>query len=124
MIFLELLGRTRVRVNSHEIFEFPTEKVRGMLSFLALEAGQPHPRESLAGLFWPEQDAGAARNNVRKSLHRLRSLLDACEPGFSDRHFIVSRDHIQLDPATLWVDAHEVAQIIATTRSTQAPPVA
>ncbi len=117
MIFLELLGRTRVRVNSHEITEFPTEKVRGMLSFLALEAGQPHPRESLAGLFWPEQDNGAARNNVRKSLHRLRALLDACEPGFSDQHFIVSRDHIQLDPATLWVDAHEAAQLIATTEA-------
>ncbi len=113
MIQLELLGQFKARIGSQELIGFPTEKVRGLLSFLALEAEHVHSREILAGLFWPEQTNAAARNNVRKSLHRLRTLLDGCEPGLSDRHFIVSRDHIQLDRSAIWVDALVVEEAIA-----------
>lgn len=113
MIYLELLGKFRASVDAREIIGFPTEKVRSLLCYLALESEHAHQRETLAGIFWPEQESAAARSNVRKSLHRLRSLLDESDPGLSAEHFIVTRDSVQIIPSAVWIDANEVTRQIA-----------
>jgi len=43
-----------------------------LLVFLATEATRPHHREALAGMFWVDRLAAAARNNLRQALYRLR----------------------------------------------------
>ena len=47
-----------------------------LLAFLGHQADWVS-RDRLAGLFWPEQAAAAARSNLRKVLYRLRELPDA-----------------------------------------------
>ncbi|MCA9971483.1 MAG: winged helix-turn-helix domain-containing protein, partial [Anaerolineales bacterium] len=58
---------------------FPTDKVRALLAYLAVEQGRPHRREALAALLWPEQPDAQARRNLRLTLHRLKQALDAAD---------------------------------------------
>ncbi|EHR69770.1 putative transcriptional regulator [Burkholderiales bacterium JOSHI_001] len=46
-----------------------------LLAWLAIEG--PTPRIKLAGLLWPEHELGAARNNLRQRLFKLRKLAGA-----------------------------------------------
>lgn len=53
----------------------PRRKEQGLLAYLAMEADQPHSRDSLVGLFWPELPPSDARNNLRVALSRLKRHL-------------------------------------------------
>ena len=57
-------------------------KALGLLVYLAV-TGQPHSRDALAALFWPEARSGQARTNLRTLLHRLAQALgsDLLEAG-------------------------------------------
>ena len=46
-----------------------------LLSFLAVHADAPQPRQRLAALFWPDSTERQARTNLRRELHHLRVLL-------------------------------------------------
>jgi DNA-binding SARP family transcriptional activator/predicted ATPase len=54
----------------------PRRKEQGLLAYLAVEADQPHSRDSLIGLFWPDLATADARNNLRVTLSRLKPYLD------------------------------------------------
>src|SRR5262245_32573112 len=72
---LSLLGGFDVARDGRLVTHFRSEKVRALLAFLAVEAGRPHPRTSLAGLLWPDQPDAAARRNLSQTLVRLRQAL-------------------------------------------------
>jgi DNA-binding SARP family transcriptional activator len=76
-LYLELLGGFICRTAAGNRIEFPTRKVRGLLAYLALNAGRPQPRERLAGLLWDDRPEALARANLRKTLARLRAALPA-----------------------------------------------
>lgn len=73
---------------------------RKMLALLAylLVTRQPHSREALATLFWPDFDTSSALANLRRDLSRLKELLgDGC--------LLIEREKVQVDPqAALRVD--------------------
>src|SRR5712692_3503941 len=71
---IALMGPPAITLDGEPI-TFKTQKVQALLAFLAVEAQQPHRREELTGLLWPEQPEEAARLNLRVSLHRLREAL-------------------------------------------------
>ncbi len=50
----------------------PVRKTLALLVYLALEGRSP--RDRLADLFWPELDEPTARRNLRRALHRLRTV--------------------------------------------------
>ena len=50
-------------------------KALALLGYLAM-TGRSQDRDSLIGLFWPEFDAAAARNNLRRELSLLKSTQD------------------------------------------------
>ena len=54
---------------------FASDKVRALLTFLALSPDRPHRREALAGLLWPEFPERSARTNLRNALANLRQVL-------------------------------------------------
>jgi DNA-binding SARP family transcriptional activator len=59
---LRLLGPPEVRLGGEPAVGSASDKVRALLYYLAVEAGRPHRRESLAGLLWsddPERSATA-----------------------------------------------------------------
>ncbi len=78
-------------------------KLLALLTYLSVAApggpGEFHRRDTLLGLFWPEQDQGHARASLRKAVHVLRRALGA--------EVIVARgdEELAVAPEQLWCDA-------------------
>src|SRR6478672_4098270 len=69
------LGPFRVTLGGETITGFATDKVRALLAYLAVEGGQAHRREALAGLLWPNYPESDALASLRQALRRLRQAL-------------------------------------------------
>jgi predicted ATPase/DNA-binding SARP family transcriptional activator len=54
---------------------FESDKVRALLAFLVVTPDQPHRREMLAGLLWPEYPERSARASLRNALANLRRTI-------------------------------------------------
>ena len=103
-IKLLLLGSFQALAGAEAITQIPTDKVRALWAYLAVEAARPHRRESLATLFWPDWSDADAKRNLRQSLHRLRHLLDTAVPHSSDTLLLITRQTIQLTPTAFYLD--------------------
>jgi DNA-binding SARP family transcriptional activator len=81
-ITISLFGSFQVRLGEIQVTSFRSDKVRALLAYLAVEANQPHRRDALAGLLWPELPEQKAHDNLRLVLHRLRGALagESSEP--------------------------------------------
>ncbi|MBK9713118.1 MAG: alpha/beta fold hydrolase [Kouleothrix sp.] len=94
---LYVFGTPRLEHDSQPI-ELNLRKALALLVYLAA-TGQPHSRDALATLLWPEGDQSEGRARLRRTLHRLNlalgeTILDA------------SGDSIRLHPdADLWIDS-------------------
>jgi adenylate cyclase len=75
-LLIHLLGPFQVILDGQPVIDFESDKVRALLAYLALEADQPHRREKLAGLLWPEWTERSARANLRRALVNLRKVID------------------------------------------------
>ena len=92
-----LFGPPRVERESQ--LDQVNRKILALLAYL-LVTQQPHSREALATLFWPDFDTSGALANLRRDLSRLKELL-------GERFLIIEREKIQADPeAALWVDVN------------------
>ncbi len=94
---LSFLGSFQVHRAGQPVTGFKSLKVRALLAYLSLQAEQPHRREALAGLLWPELPEERARHNLRVALNNLRQLLG--EDG-SAPFLLVTRDALQFNPAS------------------------
>jgi predicted ATPase/DNA-binding SARP family transcriptional activator len=112
---LSLLGPFQAVIHDRPMSAFATDKARALLVYLALEAGIPHRRESLAALLYPDWSDSEALNNLRKTLFRLRSALDAHAPKLSDALLTITRPTIELNPSALWLDVVEFRQTVLHT---------
>jgi hypothetical protein len=66
---ISLLGPFQVARDGEPATGFQSATARALLAYLALHAGVPCPRETLAGLLWPERpDAQALRIAVEDRL--------------------------------------------------------
>jgi DNA-binding SARP family transcriptional activator len=100
---LRLLGDFDVRVADKAIYEFESQKVRGLLAFMMTNRGHSVSRDRLATLLWASKSESAARRNLRQALHNLRSALSAAiDP---DEVLIVSHHDLQVNPdLDCWLD--------------------
>ena len=69
-------------------------KMLALLAYLALTR-QPHSRESLATLFWPEFDSSSALANLRRDLSRLKEIL-------GEGSLLIERERVQASPQADW----------------------
>ena len=103
ILTIRLMGSFRVDIDGRTVVSFKTNKVRGLLAYLVVEARLPLRREALAGIFWPEFSERRARANLSQALLMLRQSLGddtAVTP-----LLIAKRDTIQLNPeSNLWLD--------------------
>ena len=72
---IHCLGAFSVTLAGAEVTGFESDKARALLAYLAVEANQPHRRERLAGLLWPDFAEQAARTNLRRVLSNVRQVI-------------------------------------------------
>lgn len=100
-----LLGAPRIERDGSPI-SVDTRKAVALLAYLAVTR-QPHHRDTLAALLWPEYDQPHARATLRRTLSALGRALDG-------DHLNVERETIGLrDGANLRLDVDEFRHLLA-----------
>ncbi|MFN2163706.1 MAG: ATP-binding protein [Candidatus Promineifilaceae bacterium] len=92
---ISLFGPIQVASGGQPANAFESDKVRALLAYLAVESDQPHRRETLAAMLWPEKPETAARTNLRHALANLRHVIgdqDAVPP-----YLLITRQTIQFN---------------------------
>src|SRR4030066_1335575 len=96
MYRIYLFGTPR-NIKDGELIRITRRKSLAILAYLAV-TGQPHNRDELATLFYPDHDQAGARNNLRRDLFELKSSLD-------ETILLYEGEQISLvSPEQVWVD--------------------
>src|SRR5512139_3772484 len=91
-----LLGAPRLEQQQRNV-NLSRRKAIAALAYLVVTR-QPHSRDALATLLWPDQDQSGARANLRRDLSTLRQIL-------GEETFFIDQSLISLNPdAHLWTD--------------------
>ena len=100
---LTLLGGFDARLASGATLTLPTHKYKALLAFLAVPAGQMHPRDRLVALLWGDRSHDQGRTALRQAVWVLRKALnDATSAGL-----VIDGDLIGVDPVAVCVDVAE-----------------
>jgi DNA-binding SARP family transcriptional activator len=98
---LFLFGPPRLERRSQPV-DLGLRKALVLLVYLVVRR-QPHSRDALATMFWPDHDQREGRARLRHALHRLNQALPDC--------LAVDSATLQVHPqASLWLDSDEFAQ--------------
>jgi DNA-binding SARP family transcriptional activator/TolB-like protein len=84
LLTLSLFGGFDCRSAEGRPLALSTHKARALLAYLAVHAGQRHPRDKLAGFLWGDHSDVQARANLRKAISRLRQALPGPARGLVD----------------------------------------
>jgi predicted ATPase/DNA-binding SARP family transcriptional activator len=115
---LLILGQPRLERDEAPI-ELNLRKALALLVYLAVSR-QPHSRDALAAMLWPESDGREARARLRRTLHRLHQAI-------GDNILDSGAEAIRLDPAVeIWLDSaafrqHATAGLSAAPQDAVAP---
>ena len=108
---LHLLGSFRVTLGDEPVSTFESDKVRALLTYLAVTSDRAHRREKLAGLLWPEQPERNARHSLNQALFNLRRAIgdqDASPP-----LLLITRQALQFNPRSdRWLDVATFAGLL------------
>jgi ATP/maltotriose-dependent transcriptional regulator MalT/DNA-binding SARP family transcriptional activator len=99
------------RIDSHaSALHLPTRKATALLAILSC-SGQPHSRESLAAIFWPEFDQARAHANLRRALASINQILGS--------NILESdRETVGINPnAPLWTDVGEFCFLLTSVQA-------
>jgi DNA-binding SARP family transcriptional activator len=109
---LSFLGPVEASIDGASIASHLWLKHLALLVYLAVEADRPHRRETLAGLFWPEQPECAARHSLREAFYQLHR---AFGPHFAD-YLTVTNQTAQFNPHSDYaLDVADFTALIAQT---------
>ncbi|MEI7849165.1 MAG: AAA family ATPase, partial [Chloroflexota bacterium] len=118
---IQVLGTFRATLDG-ECVGLESNKVRALLIYLSMESSQPHSREVLAEMFWPEQPQRTAMNNLRYALADLRHNIDEKTKGFP--FLMITRDTIQFNASSdFWLDALEFQTTAETQNISNLPSI-
>jgi predicted ATPase/DNA-binding SARP family transcriptional activator len=109
---LSLFGPMQAVLDGRPVIGFESAKVRALLAYLALEADEPHSRDELAGLLWPNTPDQAARANLRNALGNLRQAIadQSAQPPFLS----ITRETVQFNVASdQSLDVNRFADLLA-----------
>ena len=112
---ISLLGPIRVALDGEPVTRFRGDTARALLAYLAVRAGTPCRRDSLAALLWPDDLESVGLQNLRQALRRLRVALgdEAADPPFLD----VTRETLALNAESEhWLDVAAFSEAIAASK--------
>ena len=101
---LFLLGTPRVELDGASV-EVDTRKAIALIAYLAV-TGQPHSRDALAALLWPDYDQTHARATLRRTLSALNKALGGA-------WLDAGRETVSLSREDLWMDVAEFGARVA-----------
>ena len=104
---LTVLGGFRASIGPNARIALPTRKSQALLAYLAMPAGQAHPRDKVATLLWGDMQTPQARGSLRQALTALRKALGGTGA------LRLEGDGIALDPAAVAVDAQAFQALVA-----------
>lgn len=108
---LYLYGPFRLLREDSALTQFRGDKARALLAYLALQRGQPVPRQHLTALLWDGYPPASAKTSLRVALSNLRQLLGPEELLKSDYHTV----QLPLAADSFWCDAWLLEQVLAPT---------
>ena len=115
---IRLLGGFRVSIGQTEIdpAKWRLRKTRSLIKLLALASGHRLHREQLMEILWPDLEAEAASNNLRKTLHHARRALTTAGDA-SASYLRLQGDLVNLAPdGRCWIDVDAFEHAIAEAR--------
>jgi DNA-binding SARP family transcriptional activator len=88
VVRVELLGGFRVTVGSRVVGEgaWRLRKAAALVKLLALSPDHQLHKEQAMDLLWPHLGARAAANNLHRTLHAARRVLEPRPPAADSRH--------------------------------------
>ena len=111
---VSVLGPFQVCLDEKPVIHFELNKVRALLSYLAVQPDRQHRREYLADLLWPDFSHASALGNLRYTISSLQKTLNNQETGC----LIVWRDSLQFNSSgPVAVDAQEFVELLPPTPS-------
>src|SRR5262245_44113203 len=105
---LTLLGGFEARLDDGSSLGLPTHKYKALLAYLAVPAGQAHPRDELVALLWGSLPREQGRAALRQALWALRKALD--RGGL--RTLSLEDDAVALHASAVHVDVTDFEQAI------------
>jgi DNA-binding SARP family transcriptional activator len=109
---LALLGDFRATLDGQPPEGLNSDRLRGLLAYLAIESERDHPRELAAALLWPERPDREALSSLRYALSNLRHALGERES--QSPFLLIPRTHVQFNPASdHWLDLAEFQTLIS-----------
>jgi predicted ATPase/DNA-binding SARP family transcriptional activator len=118
---IQLLGQFHVAVGSRAIDEsaWRRRKAAAIVKLLALAPRHQLHREQLMDLLWPEFEPPAAANNLRRTLHAARRVLD---PSAASPSPFLRGDPVNVvEDRPVWVDVEAFEAAAALARRTRDP---
>jgi DNA-binding SARP family transcriptional activator len=106
---LTLLGGFDARLASGATLALPTHKYKALLAFLAVPAGQLHPRDRLVALLWDDRSRDQGRTALRQAVWVLRKALNNGTPA----GLVIEGDLVGLDATTVRIDVAEFERVAA-----------
>lgn len=89
-----------------ELLPLHLQKALALLTYLVVDE-QPHTRDALATMLWPDYDQSGGRGRLRRTLYELNNAL-------TTEILLLESDMISLDPeADVWVDVAAFRKIVA-----------
>jgi DNA-binding SARP family transcriptional activator len=101
-----LFGKFCVRYNEQILDGFDARKVQELFCYLLLHRDHSLPRETLAGLLWPDSTTAQSKKNLRQALWHLQSALRFPNQPVNCHVLLIEPDRIQLDSRAglFWLD--------------------
>jgi DNA-binding SARP family transcriptional activator len=107
--FLAILGGFEARLDSGVSLALPTHKYKALLAFLAVPAGQLHPRDKLVALLWGDRSHDQGRAALRQAVWALRRALNSTPPAA----LVLEGDTIGLNAEAVRVDVADFERAAA-----------
>jgi predicted ATPase/DNA-binding SARP family transcriptional activator/DNA-binding CsgD family transcriptional regulator len=119
-----LLGGFSVTVGHRTVGEnaWRLRKAESLVKLLALVPAHRLHREQVMDTLWPDLDAKSQANNLHRTLHFARGVLESIPASTASRHLSLQGDLIVLCPeGLLWVDVEAFEGAAATARRSREP---
>ncbi|HLZ81333.1 MAG TPA: BTAD domain-containing putative transcriptional regulator [Ktedonobacteraceae bacterium] len=103
---IQLFGKFCVRRDQQILEGFEARKMQELFCYLLLHRDHPIPRETLAGLLWPDTTTSLSKRSLRQTLWHLHTAISSFAELDNDRVLLVEADWVQFNAeAHIWLDA-------------------